>query len=925
MASQCSTSANAEGQQRLLKMVNDQRARCKLTSLESVMNQTGINWVESIIQHARDTYQDHISNAVSEAEMNVNILRSPKKDKQKQAKKTTSSKKTSPFKKSRMPKASTPPKMMYTKPVLASRTSSPSPSAPSPQKEPEASISQIKKYERPSSVFVPDIDAPIAGSSIQSKSSTPINSPVKAIKSVAAEAKTLTLTKMAAESYEQGKETIEEDRLQKGADRKRKSQESREETERKRKKDDEVLQERKNAEEAIQDIPKTLVSEANGSSSVVPKMVGPAKDVTEIIVIDDTNEEEEIAALKEFVLNTEEEKMMEDLGEDKDNEGKGGEKEEEKEISMIEMEKDEEEVSRVIAEDLQLNVKDMVDENVSIEIRKEEVREVEDVKVVDVARSISPIAAESTEGTKDIDSLSQDSIDESFTSLDRKSLRSEDIISEGEVEPAPSSSSATSAPKPSLRERIDRFRAIFSPAPRPASSIPRPSPPKIHSQSPPRPVQHNSSPSRQPISSQLGLISRPKSPAKAASFKAAIVATVPKVMVAATSAPPPPPTVKQALPVKAAPAKISVPIPIKATAPVAAPAIPLVKTAAASVKVVAPTSIKVTSQSKNVKVVKQQLQQVSAAPAMANNNPFQKAQQQQQQAALVITSTLRAKIPSQAVPSSSTSTSTQQQPLPSTADIELEEPDSAYSDSDDEETVKRRQQHKAWETKEGLAKALEEQATIDADAIFGIPHGVVPIDDILPPETDQARAKRARPRSSSATWSRDGLKQVEIDRYNARMGIEGPGVRLPTTSSQDDGSGTPSRFNRLSAIAQSAIHQGQVSRKPSTNASRASVSPLRPTASSSIRPGSASAQSKYPHLLANTPTSTKTTSIAVNSTQKSKHPKTAEGVSGQLNKQTTTKTKSKNPFQNGVSSTLQTGRLANSGLKAPTVSEAWKK
>lgn len=134
---------------------------------------------------------------------------------------------------------------------------------------------------------------------------------------------------------------------------------------------------------------------------------------------------------------------------------------------------------------------------------------------------------------------------------------------------------------------------------------------------------------------------------------------------------------------------------------------------------------------------------------------------------------------------------------------------------EDEETIRKRLQHKPWETREGLASALEAQAEIDADLIFGIPQGAVPLDDILPAQSEHARVRRMRPRSSSATWSRDGLKQFEIDRYNERMGIKGPGASLTvgTGISRDDGSGTPNRVGRMSALAQSAIAQGQMSSK----------------------------------------------------------------------------------------------------------------
>lgn len=208
------------------------------------------------------------------------------------------------------------------------------------------------------------------------------------------------------------------------------------------------------------------------------------------------------------------------------------------------------------------------------------------------------------------------------------------------------------------------------------------------------------------------------------------------------------------------------------------------------------------------------------AVVFSDHNPFQRAQQQQQQQSLAAISqqVQRHKAGNLAAHQSSTAvlSPASKAKVAATEHIELEEPDSAYSDSEDEETIRRRQQHKPWETREGLAMALEAQASVDADLIFGIPQGAVPLDDILPAETEHARVRRMRPRSSSATWSRDGLQQFEIDRYNERMGIKGPGVLLGGLS-RDDGSGTPSRAGRMSALAQSAIAQGQVSNKKGHN------------------------------------------------------------------------------------------------------------
>lgn len=207
----------------------------------------------------------------------------------------------------------------------------------------------------------------------------------------------------------------------------------------------------------------------------------------------------------------------------------------------------------------------------------------------------------------------------------------------------------------------------------------------------------------------------------------------------------------------------------------------------------------------------------------SNHNSFQTAQTSQQQQALAAVSQQmqihKAKNVLQANSQNIQMLSpNSKMKVAATGHIELEEPDSAYSDSEDEETIRKRLQHKPWETREGLASALEAQAEIDADLIFGIPQGAVPLDDILPAQSEHARVRRMRPRSSSATWSRDGLKQFEIDRYNERMGIKGPGATLNGNTvgsgiSKDDGSGTPNRAGRMSALAQSAIAQGQMSSK----------------------------------------------------------------------------------------------------------------
>ncbi|PWN48276.1 hypothetical protein IE53DRAFT_334039, partial [Violaceomyces palustris] len=98
----------------------------------------------------------------------------------------------------------------------------------------------------------------------------------------------------------------------------------------------------------------------------------------------------------------------------------------------------------------------------------------------------------------------------------------------------------------------------------------------------------------------------------------------------------------------------------------------------------------------------------------------------------------------------------------------LPPPPFRYSDSEDEETIERRLARPEWTQGAQLEAALHAQATVDADAIFGIPQGPVCLDELLP---NVPHSRRGRPRSSSANWSGpDGLAQWEVDRYNRRLG-----------------------------------------------------------------------------------------------------------------------------------------------------------
>lgn len=129
---------------------------------------------------------------------------------------------------------------------------------------------------------------------------------------------------------------------------------------------------------------------------------------------------------------------------------------------------------------------------------------------------------------------------------------------------------------------------------------------------------------------------------------------------------------------------------------------------------------------------------------------------------------------------------------------------SEYSDSEDEETIQKRAAMPLWTQGDMLDAALLAQSTVDADEIFGIPHGPVELEKILPGERTANRIRRAR--TSSANWSGpDGLAQWEIDRYNKRMGIKSAGVQLHRD---------PSQPSRPAAMPSLSIHRHSISHNP---------------------------------------------------------------------------------------------------------------
>lgn len=871
--------------------------------------------------------------------MNVNILRSPKKDKQKQKilKKVTSSKKASPYKKSRIPKESTPPRKSPKKPAALTRASSPNSSTPTKVAKDDSSSQPISKLTLQASATKTQ---PEITTSLATKNAKIAVSDMEDIEKDEEVSAALALSSMSKSS--------EEKAAPKQTNRKRKSQEELEEGSRKKQSPEQikVVVEPIEIEDTMSDVQdadvenEVAVEEKAESVEWTAESANQKEKKHTSLMEKARAEKEERQLEKEKVVEVE---AVEVVG------VKEGKRDEEKED-------DDEEVSRVMVEEkVDAKVETRIDSEKKkvVETKSTHQHKTQSSQTFDEALKSDPV-----KGKTDIKAAInqfRNSLDDSFSSNETKIARSDDVFSDGEGEVVPSSSSASSAPKQSsLLERIDKFRplntfrAMFSsPAPRPASSISKISPPKFM-QSPPRPQLSSiakpiskpslassletKSLSKQPATKPIEKIAA-KAPPKSVEKDKPMSKTVEKstekpieklvekvvekstekatekpkskpVTAIPTSIPASPPKAVRAAKVtqdSAPSVPIAAAIPIKRVTPPAkvvpqAPAASSVQSSSVKIAIKVPSQVK-TAAPTLAPTIKTTAPPQSIAPSISIANPFQNAQQQQQQAALATTSQLRAKT---FVPP----------PPPSTAHIELEEPDSAYSDSEDEETVRRRLQHKPWETREGLAKALEEQATIDADMIFGIPHGAVPIDEILPAETEYARAKRARPRSSSATWSRDGLKQIEIDRYNERMGIQGPGVLLPITI-QDDGSGT--RSHRLSAIAQSAISQGQISRKPSQSVARASVSPIRPGSSLSVQ-----GSTKYQQLSAGTPIRTKSSAsnnTVTASAQKAKVVKQG-GVAASK-----TVAKSNNPFQNSgaSSSTLQSSKVVNSSVKMSTM------
>lgn len=98
--------------------------------------------------------------------------------------------------------------------------------------------------------------------------------------------------------------------------------------------------------------------------------------------------------------------------------------------------------------------------------------------------------------------------------------------------------------------------------------------------------------------------------------------------------------------------------------------------------------------------------------------------------------------------------------------IELPEPNSEYSDSEDE-GGQRKPEAPEWTQSPELRAALESQSKVNPDDIFG-PVRPLRMEDIF-----RTRTSRFRARTSSANWSGpDGLKQEEEREYARRMGFQ---------------------------------------------------------------------------------------------------------------------------------------------------------
>lgn len=107
------------------------------------------------------------------------------------------------------------------------------------------------------------------------------------------------------------------------------------------------------------------------------------------------------------------------------------------------------------------------------------------------------------------------------------------------------------------------------------------------------------------------------------------------------------------------------------------------------------------------------------------------------------------------------------EPLIASEMIELPEPNSEYSDSEDESRQRKKNDAPEWTQSPELRAALESQSRVNPDDIFG-PVRPLRMEDIF-----RTRTSRFRARTSSANWSGpDGLRQEEEREYARRMGFQ---------------------------------------------------------------------------------------------------------------------------------------------------------
>lgn len=96
--------------------------------------------------------------------------------------------------------------------------------------------------------------------------------------------------------------------------------------------------------------------------------------------------------------------------------------------------------------------------------------------------------------------------------------------------------------------------------------------------------------------------------------------------------------------------------------------------------------------------------------------------------------------------------------------IDLPEPNSEYSDSEDED--RKKFDAPRWATSPEVRAQLEAQQTMNPDDIFGAAVRPLRMEEIF-----RTRHSRFRARTSSANWAgNDGVTEEENEEYARRMG-----------------------------------------------------------------------------------------------------------------------------------------------------------